>query len=108
MDYGMREDSEIYSGVIYGTTLDTHAATVIKKSARPSRKVSLGATNTAPALFASYDVGDSVRLILPSFNYDQAVRVMAREFNPASGGCALVVEEKTTVEPVYVGDGEDT
>jgi hypothetical protein len=51
-----------------------------------------------------------VRLITPSYGfngYDEAVRVLMREFDPGSGRCTLVVEEPLDVEPNYAGNGED-
>ena len=53
-----------------------------------------GAVNSKPALFADYGLGDSVRVILPSFGFggtDESVRILAREFDPNSGACGLVV-----------------
>lgn len=104
--WGLREDSGSYTGVTYSTTLDAYAATKVKQQAWPSRKVSLSAANLAPALFADYDVGDWVRLILPSFTYDHSVRLLGREFDPMTGDCVVILEEATVVEPTYAGTDE--
>jgi len=103
-EYGLREDSGAYTGVTYSTTLETHAKTILKQRAFPRRKVSFDAANLAPSSFSSYDIGDIVRLSLPSFGYDAPVRLLAREFDPGTGKCSLVVEEPTESVPTSVPD----
>lgn len=94
--FGLREDSEICSGVSIQTTLDEVAANRLAESAWPRNVLSLVASNLSPAAFADYDVGDSVRALLHSYGfggYDHMVRVLTREYVPAMGTCSLVVQE---------------
>lgn len=94
--YQLREKSDIFMDVSVGATLESHSNTEVTNNAFPHVAFVLEVSNTEPALFASYDVGDIVRLILPSYSwdgYDDSVRVMAREFDPSTGKCALMVEE---------------
>lgn len=95
-DYRLREAADVFIGVSLNETLESHANEQIKENSFPHVTFALEVSNTQPALFGSYDIGDIVRLILHSYHfggYDNSVRVLAREFNPATGKCALVVEE---------------
>jgi len=94
--YGYREYGEVQAGVSEQTTLDANAAAMLAEMELPHRAYTVkDARNLAPALFASYDVGDSVQLIglLDSGAWDPInalVRVIAREWQP-NGMCQLEV-----------------
>ena len=95
-NYGYRMGQAIYNDVSVQTTLDEHAATLLGISKNPYNMLDLEALNIAPARFSDYDVGDTVRVQLYSYGfggYDHNVRIEAREFNPATGTCRLVVRE---------------
>lgn len=92
--YGLRQGGRIYSDVSKQGTLDAHATNALAESKDPYKVIELEASNLAPAGFNSYGVGDSVRVILPSFGFggtDEQVRILAREFDPKNGTCGLVV-----------------
>lgn len=98
--YGLRQEARVFSGVVNLNTLEGNVAALLAESKAPSRRLEIQAINLAPAGFGDYDVGDRVRVQLHSYGfqgkelgYDQAVRVLAREFDPKSGQCTLVVEE---------------
>lgn len=110
--YGLRETGKVYSGVSMPATLEMHARSVIDTNSNPRRIFSFEVTNATPATFADYDLGDTVRCMLPSFGFggfDGTVRVLGREFDPATGVCKLVVEEPHAVTPwIYSEDLEET
>lgn len=94
--YGLRQDSRVYSDTSIQATLDETADNELAASKDPVNVLSLVAVDLAPAAFADYDVGDSVRVSLENYGfggYDHMVRVVTREYDPASGACSLVVEE---------------
>jgi hypothetical protein len=96
-EYGFRQDSAVYSDTSVQATLDNTAANLLAKSKEPHNVLTLEAADLAPAAFADYDVGDSVRVMLHSYGfggYDHVVRVLTREFDPAAGTCALVTQEE--------------
>lgn len=92
--FGLRQGSKVYSDVAAQTTLDAHSVNALAQSKDPHKIIELTAQNVGPAGFADYDVGDSVRVTLPSFGFgglNESVRILAREFDPATGVCGLVV-----------------
>lgn len=92
--YGLRQAATIYSDVSIQSTLDAHATNALAESKDPHKMIEIEALNIAPAGFSVYGVGDSVRVVLPSYGFggtDTTVRILAREYNPASGTCGLVV-----------------
>lgn len=100
--YGLRETGKVYSGVSMPGTLEMHARNTLRTNSEPRRIFNFDVTNHAPGQFGDYDLGDTIRCVLPSFGfggYDDEVRVMAREYDPATGRCTLVVEEPR--EPEY-------
>ncbi|HIP95654.1 MAG TPA: hypothetical protein EYH32_00380 [Anaerolineae bacterium] len=107
--YGLREDCVLRAGVTQVTTLHRHAEWYIREMAYPHTRMTLHVTNTTPARFSDYDVGDIVRVVLPSYGfcgYDRACRVLAREFDPVTGRCAVVLEERFAPTPALLDDGE--
>ena len=84
---------------------------MLATNSEPRRLFSLEVVDEVPALFSDYDLGDTVRCMLPSFGfggYDGTVRILAREFNPASGTCKLVVEEPRAASVwIYQEDAEE-
>ncbi len=110
--YGLRETGKVYSGVSMPATLEMHARSVLDTNSSPRRIFSFEVTNDVPGRFADYELGDVVSCVLPSFGFggfDGTVRVLAREYVPATGVCRLVVEEPHAVEPwIYSEDLEET
>lgn len=91
-----REDSAVHADTATQATLDETADNKLSESSWPRNVLTLDAADLAPARFADYDVGDSVRVLLHSYGfggYDGQVRVLTREYDPAKGTCALVVQE---------------
>jgi hypothetical protein len=94
--YGLRQGTGIYSDIVLNATLDIKTQALLEASSKPGNRWSVEVQNVKPALFASYDVGDSVRLVAPSFGwdgFDGFVRVDARYFDPTTEECVLIVEE---------------
>jgi len=93
--YGLRERMDVYSDVSLAPTLEKHARNRLLQSAWPLRRFGLTVVDAEPGKFSAYDVGDIVRLIAPGvgWGYDGAVRIIAREFAPATGVCKLAVDE---------------
>lgn len=99
--YGLRETGKMYAGVSMPATLEMHARAVIGTHSNPRRIFSFEVTNATPAMFKDYDLGDTLRCVLPSFGFggfDGTVRVLGREYNPGTGVCKLVVEEPHAIE----------
>ena len=101
--FGLRERLEVYPDVSYESTLQLHCQRILQAQAWPLRRFGLTVVNEEPGRFADYDVGDIVRLQLPSvgWGYDGRVRVIAREFNGRTGVCRLAVDEWTE-EQVFI------
>lgn len=99
--YGLRQANEARTDLDIDAQLDAVADSLVAKHKQPHHILTLGVANLAPGTFASYDVGDSVRVILETFGfggYDNMVRILAREYNPMAGRCRLVVEEEVVIE----------
>lgn len=108
--YGLRQDSAIYSGVVEPTTLDRHARSEVEILAAGSLRQRLQVVNKPPATFGQYDVGDSLRCVLPSFGfngYDQTVRIIARQYSEKMGECDLVVEQESDWTSDHAGSGAE-
>ena len=100
--YGLREAGKVYAGTSMQSTLEMHVRNVIRLNSEPRRYFRFPVTNSEPGTFDSYVLGDTIGCRLPSFGfngYNENVRVLAREYNPTTGGCELVVEEPN--EPTY-------
>lgn len=96
--YGLRQDAAVFGDISVQSTLDAQAATLLAASKDPVRLTSGYAANLAPALFADYDLGDRIRVNLHSKGFggtDTIIRVVTREFDPATGLCNLVPEQET-------------
>lgn len=95
-DYGYREYSEIQSSVKLNDTLDKNAIQVLSEKKNPRRKFSLEVTNTEPALFGSYGIGDRVTLQVflehGDWSYNGKVRICGMEWK-SSDSMRLEVEE---------------
>jgi len=100
--YDLRQGAQVFSDVSIQTTLNAHATTALAESKDPHKILELEAgdlrdpatNDPLPGGFASYGVGDSVRVILPSYGFgglDTTVRILTREFAPTTGTCKLVV-----------------
>lgn len=101
--YGLRQGSKIYPDVSIQTTLDSHVATAILESKDPHNMFDLTAVDARdpdtdlplPGGFASYGIGDTVRVILPKHGFggtDSMVRIIAREYY--RGSCTLIVRQE--------------
>jgi hypothetical protein len=111
--YGLLEDSAVYSSVSEEATLEMHARNTITQQSEPRKIFTLPVTDDKPGRFADYDLGDTVKATLPTFGfggYAGALRILAREYDPATGDCSLVVEEQRSVDAWIYQDepGEDT
>lgn len=91
--YGLRQAAGVYSSVSIQATLDAHASNALSDGLSA---LELTAIDLEPGLFAQYDLGDSLRVQAPSFGFagglDGMVRILGREYTPATGQCKLVVE----------------
>jgi hypothetical protein len=79
------------------TTLDSMALALLEQMVEPRKSISMTASNTAPARFADYNIGDivSARLFTRGgrdWAFDAPVRVVARSWMP-DGTCDLEVTE---------------
>jgi len=86
----------VYSDTSVQSTLDETAANELEESKAPVNLLTLEAVDLAPAAFSEYDVGDSIQVKLQTYGfggYEHQVRLMTREYKPATGSCSLVVEE---------------
>lgn len=114
--FGLREKAIAPSDVSQTTTLARYADNAIRESSFPHTLIRLEVADVSPARFADYDVGDVVRVILPSYHfdgYDAPMRIKARGFDPKSGKCELVLDEQFEYLPIIQeadegqpGDGE--
>lgn len=108
--YGLRQDGRVFAGVTQQTTLDRHAITEVEKNSYPHMRVGLEVANVPPAEFRRYEVGDVLRCILPSYDFDgfdENVRILAREYEPGSGRCKLVAEKEQVPDVLYAGPGSE-
>jgi hypothetical protein len=94
--YGLRGLPIVYSGLNEPASLEMQARNALADSSQPRRIFTLPVTNNEPGTFGTYDLGDIVKAVLPTFGfggYDGTLRILAREFNPQDGNCRLVVDE---------------
>ena len=113
--YGLRERMIAPSDVSLPTTLYRYADNAIRDDAYPHRLATLVVANVPPSRYADYDVGDIVRVNMPSYGfdgYDAPMRVIARGYDPASGECEVVCDERFEYLPVLKDEsreeGEET
>ena len=95
--HGMREGSEVRSGVIYQATLDETANKRLSETEWPTRVLGLTVSNNPPGRYRDYGVGDAVTCRLYSYGFngvDGLFEVRAREFFPANGTADLVLIEE--------------
>lgn len=108
---GMREKALTFGSSLIGATLERQAQTEIKLASRARRMIRLEVADALPARFADYDVGDIIRVVAPSLDFNGLnvpVRVVAREYDDVSRRCSLVVEEWRNVKPLLSGDAGAT
>lgn len=106
--YGLLEGSKVYSGDAGSAALGYYADMMVANQSETRFMIALDVTNTAPAKFKDYDVGDSIHCVLPSYTfggYEEDIRVMTREYYPAEGYCKLVVHEVTDTEILRFAGG---
>ncbi len=94
--YGLFQDVIQPPGVSEVATLESYARLHVQTYAQPRLRFQIEVADTLPGRFRDYNVGDTVTLDLPTarWGYRGRVRVLAREYRPASGVCGLVVEEE--------------
>lgn len=91
--YGLRQGNGMYTSVSVQATLDSHASTLLEESKNPHNMLELSAVDEDPAGFEDYEVGDSVRVELPSYGFggmEGSVKIEGREWT-GEGVCKLVV-----------------
>ena len=96
--HGMREDSEVLSGVTEQSAMDAIAAKRLAETAWPTRVMGLTAVNQPPGRYREYGIGDTLACRLPSFDFGGVAgsfRLEAWEFFPESGEIDLVLLEET-------------
>lgn len=106
--YGLRETGRVYAGTSVPSTLEMYARNELTTNSEPRKIFTLPVTNHEPGMFASYDLGDTIKCVLSSFGFngfDGDVRVIERTFNPNMSSCDLVVEVPNT--PTYWIYSED-
>ena len=89
------------SAMIFGdtsiqATLDRTVAALLEITKDIRRQFAVTAVNLPPALFSTYDVGDTINIVAPSFDWsgvDVMARVLARIYNPLGGQCDLIIQE---------------
>lgn len=94
--HGMREDSELPSGVTDQAVLDAIADKRLAETAWPTRVLGLTVLNAPPGRFREYGIGDAVTCRLPSFGFQGVnglFEVQAQEFFPESNTADLVLLE---------------
>jgi hypothetical protein len=94
--HGMREGSEVLSGVTEQSALDAIAAKRLSETAWPTRVLGLTVRDGPPGRYRDYGIGDAVTCRLHSFGFggvDGLFEVRAREFFPDSGTTDLVLLE---------------
>ena len=94
--HGMREGSEVLSGVTEQSALDATAAKRLAETAWPTRVLGLTVRDGPPGRYRDYGIGDAVTCRLHSFGFggvDGLFEVRAREFFPDSGTSDLVLLE---------------
>lgn len=96
--HGMREESEVLSGVTEQSVLDAIAAKRLAETAWPTRVLGLTVLNGPPGRFREYGIGDAVTCRLPSYGFNGVnglFEVRAQEFFPESNTADLVLLEVT-------------
>jgi len=95
--YGLRQGQAIFNDIVDQNTLQSMADNLLSQSKDVHAMFDLSTVNiSGPGGFADYDVGDTVRLQLHSYGFggfDGLITIEAREYNPASGECRLIVRE---------------
>jgi hypothetical protein len=107
--YGLRETMLAPSGLSQDVTLDRIVDNAIRDNAYPHTLAALTVADIPPARFSAYGVGDVVRVQLPTYGfegYDAPMRIIARGFDPSSGVCELVCDERFDYYPVIHAEDE--
>lgn len=93
--YEVLEDSKIFSDMAYISTLTPVAQNLLDQSKQPVDRWDLVVGDMKPALLADYDVGDSVLLDAPTYDFDgyrALVRILAREYSPENNQTVLIAD----------------
>ena len=94
--YGLRQAGAVFNDIVLQPTLDNKAQALLEETAWPRNIYDVTVADVEPGRFASYGVGDSLRLVLPHYGWDgtdTTVRVVGREFMPRTGTATLIVQE---------------
>lgn len=93
--YGVWQDVKQFSRVETQGALDLRAGEMLDVVKVPERQVDLTVVNRPDGLWGDFIVGDSVRVILPSYHFgqgfDEMVRVVAREVSVQDETMRLIV-----------------
>ncbi len=107
--YGLREKVLAPQDVSQSTTLARYVENELRENAYPHTIGAMEVVNRMPALFADYDMGDILRVTLPSCGYDgydAPMRLLARAFDPLSGRCQVVTGIARRHTPIIQGQDE--
>ena len=101
--FGRRQQAVLYSGASELATLEANATEAVRQNAWPRMRFTLPVLDAEPGRWRVYDLGDAVRLRMPSvaWGYDGRVRVLAREWREGNT-CRLVVEEFAEARPISI------
>lgn len=70
--FGLRQRRDFRVGTTRQTTLDLTAENIVSSSAFASESISVTALDLPPGRFSEYDIGDEIRVVLPSYGPDGA------------------------------------
>ncbi len=94
--YGFWQHADVFGDISVQGTLNTRSATLLANRKDPEEVLDLIIVDRPSGLWQTFIEGDSVRVILPSYNLDQGfdkvVRVLAREINARSSTMRVIVE----------------
>lgn len=93
--YGLRQDMKVFGDISIQATLDLRAETFLAVKKDPQQLLDLSIVNRPDGLFSAFEIGDRVRVMLPSYKFgqgfDEMVRVIGSEWN-TDGVMRVVVE----------------
>jgi len=95
--YGFRELAQTNSSVSGISTLSANAEAILDQVKQPSERLSLTTIDKAPGVFASYDIGDIVKVRVvwkgsDAWGVDGSFRLRSRQWNP-NNTCDCIFED---------------
>lgn len=94
--YGLWQAMNVYGSISEQTTLDLRAETLLADRKDPEQTIDLAIVDRPEGLWASFTVGDRVRVVMPNYHFgeglDMMVKVLAREVNAGAGIMRAVVD----------------